>query len=194
MNYFILSEDPIIAATSQCDKHVVKMPIETGQMLCTALRMLHGTLGIVLTQQGDEVIERERRLLTDLGEYSGMKNSEKSSLYWGVHPKHPCTVWTGASFHNFLWAYNHGVALCAEYTLRYGRAHRSLKVIEDAYQYALTHKKGGSVEQTPFPQAMPDQYKHKNAVTAYRNYYLGEKRRFAKWTKRTPPNWWLEKI
>lgn len=39
------------------------------------------------------------------------------------------------------------------------------------------------------PQAMPDQYKHDNAVIAYRNYYLGEKMEFAKWKKRNTPEW-----
>ena len=36
MNIFVLSEDPIEAAIMQCDQHVVKMPLETAQMLCTA--------------------------------------------------------------------------------------------------------------------------------------------------------------
>lgn len=36
VNIFILSEDPIEAARMQCDKHVVKMILETGQMLCAA--------------------------------------------------------------------------------------------------------------------------------------------------------------
>ena len=36
MNIFILNEDPEIAAQEQCDKHVVKMILETAQMLCSA--------------------------------------------------------------------------------------------------------------------------------------------------------------
>lgn len=35
MNIFVLSEDPIEAARMQCDKHVVKMPLETAQLLCS---------------------------------------------------------------------------------------------------------------------------------------------------------------
>ena len=42
---------------------------------------------------------------------------------------------------------------------------------------------------TPFAQAMPDKYKHKNAVKAYRNYYNGEKLSIATWKKRKQPNW-----
>lgn len=36
MNIFVLSKDPWEAAEMQCDKHVVKMPLETAQMLSTA--------------------------------------------------------------------------------------------------------------------------------------------------------------
>ena len=36
MNIFILNEDPEIAAQELCDKHVVKMILETAQMLCSA--------------------------------------------------------------------------------------------------------------------------------------------------------------
>ena len=36
MNIFILSEDPVDAAVAQLDKHIVKMPLETAQMLCAA--------------------------------------------------------------------------------------------------------------------------------------------------------------
>lgn len=36
MNIFILSEDPLEAARMQCDSHVVKMILESGQMLCAA--------------------------------------------------------------------------------------------------------------------------------------------------------------
>lgn len=35
MNIFILDRDPSIAARYQCNKHVVKMILETAQMLCS---------------------------------------------------------------------------------------------------------------------------------------------------------------
>ena len=38
---------------------------------------------------------------------------------------------------------------------------------------------------------MPDQYRVEgDAVTAYRNYYAGEKRRFAVWKTARVPQWW----
>jgi hypothetical protein len=36
---------------------------------------------------------------------------------------------------------------------------------------------------------MPDEYKNKCSVTAYRSYYNGEKAYFAKWSKRETPSW-----
>lgn len=41
MNIFVLDEDPVKAARMQCDQHIVKMPLETAQMLSTA----HHTIG-----------------------------------------------------------------------------------------------------------------------------------------------------
>ena len=43
MNIFVLDEKPDVAASMLCDKHVVKMILETAQMLCT-----------VASQQGHE--------------------------------------------------------------------------------------------------------------------------------------------
>ena len=40
MNIFILDEDPVVAAQAQCDKHVVKMVLESAQMLSTTHRLL----------------------------------------------------------------------------------------------------------------------------------------------------------
>jgi hypothetical protein len=40
MNIFILSEDPLIAARDQCNKHCVKMIVESAQLLCTALHLM----------------------------------------------------------------------------------------------------------------------------------------------------------
>ena len=36
MNIFYLDSNPLLAAQYQCDKHIVKMVLESAQMLCTA--------------------------------------------------------------------------------------------------------------------------------------------------------------
>ena len=35
MNIFVLDTNPRLAAIHQCDKHIVKMPLETAQLLCS---------------------------------------------------------------------------------------------------------------------------------------------------------------
>ena len=42
MNIFYLDKDPKKAAEYSCDKHVVKMILESAQMLCTAHRVQDG--------------------------------------------------------------------------------------------------------------------------------------------------------
>ena len=43
------------------------------------------------------------------------------------------------------------------------------------------------------PQCMPDQYKSDCTVSAYRDYYLGEKMDIAKWAHSESPTWVLSK-
>ena len=42
MNIFYFNHNPITSAEAQPDKMLVKMPLETAQMLCTAHRELDG--------------------------------------------------------------------------------------------------------------------------------------------------------
>ena len=46
MNIFVLDRDPKIAAYMMCDKHVVKMILESAQMLCAAHHVLGSKLDI----------------------------------------------------------------------------------------------------------------------------------------------------
>ena len=106
---------------------------------------------------------------------------------------HPCTVWSRASSHNYLWLAQHTHELSNEYTYRYGKTHKAHDLtqwfVSNIPRYIITNGEA----RTPFAQAMPDQYKvADDAVSAYRNYYLGEKKRFAKWSKRNIPEWYSE--
>jgi hypothetical protein len=153
MNIFVLDPNPVTAAIQQLDKHVVKMPLESAQMLCSAL-IAHGT---------------------------------EDTPYRKAHPNHPCTLWAAQTRANFLWLVKHGVSLSEEYTRRYGKRHKSQDVIEWCAAQADTIPAG---EQTTFAQAMPEQYKNSDAVTAYRQYYMGEKRAIATW-KQNRPVWFV---
>ena len=152
MNIFILDTDIETCAQYHCDQHVVKMILESVQMLCTALN-----------KQGF------------------------TTPYKSTHIKHPCVLWVEESFGNFLWLKELALALNTEYRFRYERDtdHKSISVLNEITN-CIYEDRG----LTEFAQAMPDKYKVPgDAVKAYRQFYLGEKMQFAKWTKRNVPNW-----
>lgn len=158
MNIFVVDKNPVKAAQMLCDKHIVKMPVETAQMLSTVCRLKGFDIG-----------------------------------YKSTHTNHPCTVWVRDSKENFNWAIQHGIALCDEYSFRYGKTHASKKVIQDidSIKKSLTF---GWESLTMFAQAVPVEYKNSNdAVAAYRKYYLEEKSDIAHWNKnRKAPEWWTK--
>ncbi|MBA8755322.1 MULTISPECIES: pyrimidine dimer DNA glycosylase/endonuclease V [Wolbachia] len=172
MNIFVLDENPVIAARMLCDKHIVKMPLETAQLLSnvfsTALKAPNPFVSI--TNQNIEV------------------------PYKLTHKNHPCSLWARQSKGNFFWLIKYGRELCKEYTWRYKRKHKSEEVIDwcDSNKNLLVFQ---STDIKPFVQALPDQYKSSHSVKAYREYYLKEKMRFAKWEKgREVPDWLLRRI
>jgi hypothetical protein len=95
MNIFVLDNDTRLAALYHCDKHVVKMILETAQLLCTAHRELDGD-------------ERAARL----------------SFYRATHKNHPCAKWARETRANYLWLYDLLKWLLHEYTFRYSKVHK----------------------------------------------------------------------
>ena len=146
MNIFALDNDPIKAAQMHNDKHVVKMILETAQMLSTV----------------------------------------SGGPYRPTHKNHPCTVWARQTKGNYDWLVQLGFALCHEYGIRYNKQHKCQSVIE-RLQYPPESIPDG--DRTPFAQAMPDDCKADDAITAYRTYYKQHKAHIAKWTNREAPQW-----
>jgi len=112
--------------------------------------------------------------------------------YRSTHVKHPCVQWAGASFANLQWLKKLARALNREYRYRYRTSedHLSLAVIDriEPMEFASTGL-------TDFPQAMPEEYRVPgDPVQAYRNFYVGEKLRFARWTRRRRPAWIAEAL
>lgn len=126
------------------------------------------------------VLETAQLLCTSLN-LVGVKTAYRS-----CHMNHPCRLWAGRSRSNFNWLCEYGLLLGKEYTYRYGKVHKSEGVIRECMELA------GSIESgdlTEFAQAMPDEYKDIDAVTAYRRYYNGAKRHLFSWKGRTVPEW-----
>jgi hypothetical protein len=104
-----------------------------------------------------------------------------------THKNHCVSVWCRVSSANFQWALAHAKELCVEYTARYGKIHKSSLVVNWCEEN-LPRLKFDKSELTPFAQAMPEKYKNTDAVTAYRSYFLAEKKHLFNW-KRNRPNW-----
>ena len=111
-------------------------------------------------------------------------------LYKPTHINHPCSIWARETLGNFWWLCEFGLKLCDEYTFRYGRVYKCRDIIINCSSavYVTSIK---NLEQTPFTQAMPDEYKDDDIVTAYRQYFIGEKQHLANWTKRPVPYWFF---
>ena len=117
--------------------------------------------------------------------------------YMRAHYNHPCTIWARTSKENYEWLITHGLALCNEYTFRYGKRHASQDVIiwcsENMWRLDLP-----SIGLTEFPVAISADQKCRSIPNfdrltvkqKYRAYYLYDKSRFAKWTGRSVPEWW----
>lgn len=164
MNIFILDKDPIEAAKMQCNKHTVKMILESAQMLCTAHRLLDNSDSLL-----------------------------NAPLYKVAHKNHPCTIWTRESKDNYLWLYNHFIGLCDEYTHRYGKVHltdtkyrKALKIVPtNIPDIGLTQFRlaMGSNPECQFPS---------DPVKSYRAFYKTKQSKFKmEWTNRDIPEWFL---
>lgn len=108
-----------------------------------------------------------------------------------THKNHPCTIWVMQSRHNYNWLAELALELCYEYTRRYKKVHALEKVIVGLQK--PPKKLPQTARMTPFVCVMPEQYIHKNPVTAYRNYYMLDKVRFARW-KNTKHPYWMPKV
>jgi len=175
MNIFILDNDIDKCAEYHLDKHIVKMPLESAQMLCTT-HWIHKYVGYVPRKINAE----ERAVVME-----AKKTDPRPFPYLPTMENHPCTIWVRQSLDNYEWLYCLSLALNDEYGYRYGKSHKSVdEVILKLPEIDLPRK-----GLTPFAQAMPDEYKNENAVVAYREYYNKDKKHILAYKYREVPSW-----
>ena len=168
MNIFVTDPSPTVSAQVLPDKHVVKMPLESCQMLAIVCseKWGHG-YGEIHKKDGESY------------------NTEK-----GAFRGHPCTIWANESNINAWWLVAHAMALCEEYTHRYGKVHSCEKtVLEAGHLIPFTMERPKS-----FAFAGPDEFKYDSSIdtlTKYKRYIASKP-----WVKdnylRMPdakPNW-----
>lgn len=179
MNIFYLSHDAIQAAQWMVDKHVVKLILESAQMLSTTHRFLDGIEVPGKSKTGRNV---KRWRLDD---------ARDPVIYTATHVNHPSTVWVRQSIMNYNWLVDHFHALGKEYTYRYGKIHKCFQS-DLAFMLSSPPNNLKNYEWTKMPSAMADEYKiSDDPLTNYRHYYKIGKSHLHAYTKRQPPEWIL---
>ena len=187
MNIFYVDKNPETAAKMMCDKHIIKMILESAQMLCTAKRVLDGKEYFDTTKNGRK-IKRWR-----------LENSnEEAIIYKAGWLGHPSTQWVLKSAYNYIWLYKHFLALNEEYKLRWQKDtdHISVTKLAELLKSPPVNARIDVIGTDATP-AMPDHCKIPgDVVGSYRKYYIVEKVRFAKWDKpgAVMPKWFKEGI
>ena len=154
------------------------MIIEYAQLLSTAHRIRDGQEYYDLTANNRKI---KRWRLPDDREQRLMKAS---------HVNHPSNVWARANHLNYKWLYEMWVHLLDEYTYRYGKVHACARLKDDLAK--LPEKIPVGLSETEPTPAMPDDCKiTNNSLASYHKYYNEKKTRFARWTKRPAPNWYI---
>ena len=149
MNIFYLHKNPIIAPSFLYNKHVVKMILETAQMLCTAHH-----------------------------HYADKHNYDKSYIpYKPAYVNHPSTKWARHNAKTYKWLYDYFVSINIEYYSRYGKIHTTYVKCRKALANIPDGIPSGKFIQPP--QCMPDEYKTDCSLDAYWNYYIGAKQHIA---------------
>jgi hypothetical protein len=190
MNIFVLHWKTRKAARWHCDKHVVKMILETTQMLYTAhwvkaypsLRQYKSPIALSKYQKTLDVPEHMFTAPRCIKTYQ--------IGYRPCHVGHPCTKWVRLTSGNYMWLISLGLELCKEFTHRFDNIHSCQKHLEWLKAHLPPNIK--PYPRTPYAIAMGDEYKINNhAIKSYRNFYNTSKkeRGLLKYTKRHPPHW-----
>ena len=159
MNIFYLSIHPHTAAQQLHDKHVVKMILESAQMLSTYYHHTKQDIPLYLQKQ----------------------------LCKPTHQNHPCNKWLRSSEWNVLWLLEHAKELLALYTVIYKKIHKCdhlIHILDRHINVNSYNLNAICCEHTAPPQCMPVEYQSANeelkanrasTSDAYIQYYLHEK-------------------
>lgn len=197
MNIFYLDENPVLAAEFHCDKHVVKMILESAQLLSTAHRVLDGKKievrhpesnrkRSIYLMSGEEYTWEKYIQNIDGEPHIKFKLKFSNNLYAATHINHPSNVWARSSVWNYQWLYSLFINLLKEYTHRYGKRHKCEDLIETLKQLPVNIP---LTSQTHIPLAMPHQCMIGSGVESYRHYYQTCKQDILVYTNRDKPFW-----
>ena len=167
MNIFVLDYNPKICAQYHCDKHVVKMILESVQMICTT----HNLYGLDTP-------------------YKTTHANHPCSL-WVRKSKHNY-MWLcdliEELHEEWKYRFDHICDLDGE-----SDEHKSYVVFKNLDHKKIINMLP-DIDLQPFAQAMPEELisNEEDAVGPYRAYYATYKKDLLKYTKREVPEWIME--
>lgn len=192
MNLFLLALNTPEAVAALCDKHVVKMILETAQILYSVWHV-RSPLPEDLTLQ-------------------------EIPAYRKTHVNHPICKWARDSIYHYEWTCMYGLLLCKEYTHRYGKIHKTQFHIERLYAWGFPSKtldepiiKKKSKQWIHAKTGIPYHFDYfplcmdencyvfdnngYNAVLSYKKYYQTKQDKFKMvWTNSEIPSWFKNHI
>lgn len=188
MNIFFLDYDVTKCAQMHNSKHTIKMILEYSQLLSTAHRVLDGK-----EVEGKKMVAGSFPVRWRKFKTWKLDDNRNDILYSATHINHPSAIWARQSNSNYTWLHNLLVALCREYTYRYGKVHKceSSGLVSALQNIPNNIPIGEFTEPTP---AMPTEVIIKNdSISSYRNYYNQNKQHLASWqgkvNSRSIPEW-----
>lgn len=180
MNIFYLDQDISKCVQYHVDSHVRKMILEYTQLLSAAYYQGLGNVWRVY----DPVLDSESKGIVKYKCVVRNPNQPEFRIYAKTHYNHPSSIWTRTNINNWLYLYKLAIALCGEFQYRFGNNHKTLDILQNMVPPILPD--------LPFyqpSQAMPDEYKNVDSITAYRKYYIEAKPHLHAYTKREFPSW-----
>lgn len=125
MNIFATHPEPENCAKFLDDTRVIKMTLETAQILSTAYVM-----------RVNPSLCNNRSLLQEKRKFS-----KEKGIYIPTHHKHPVVIWTYTSWANYEWLCNYLSKLFKEYTKLSGKIHKTEKenLLEKFYSFIPSH-------------------------------------------------------
>ena len=156
MNIFYLDPSPRRSVDFMSDKHIVKMVLESAQLLCTAHQILDSKTHI-----------------------------DGVELYKVAHKNHPSSIWVKSNKHHYNWLYEHFVELSNEYTQRYKKTHTTYSKLSHVLSTPPKNIPQKKFELPPqcMPDQYKNKSTVKAYLTYYANEKLfnnGDKKRFAR--------------
>lgn len=178
MQIFFVDRDPAQAARSLMDQHVIKMAIESLQLLSTAW---HIAKPDSVVWKDVETSESRRMNATVARPFlNGMR------IYLATHEHGRLASWVAESKAHYAWLWQHAAALVGE---RQYRFNTPVAGIQEPLVALGQIPDLSTDEWIDPPLLVDDDLVDLESVDAYREHYRRNKAKLGRWTERQPPEW-----